>query len=192
MSQDITAPKVSGPEEHPVMKRVLEETDLYYEDHKVREQSIWQKMFPDQQQRQIEAARYKTVKDRYEFLRKAMQIDHQAQLQGIREMYNDFLIKGKAKIRKDRAEFFQQQLDILMTNLSQKSQEFGERISKAYEKLEMIRIPFLRDRQEQLIQTIIAGYYETAEKLIKNFQNILNEEIHKPTAASGMSQGMEE
>ncbi len=191
MSQDLTTPAVSAPEEHPIMKKVLEETDMHYEDHKDRERNVWQKLFPDRQQRQIEIARHKTVKARYEFLMKAMQVDHQAQLQGIQEMYNDFLIKGKAKIRKDRAEFFQQQLDILLTNLSQKSQEFGERISGAYEKLGAIKIPFLHERQEQLIQTIITGYYDTAEKLIKNFQNILNEEIHRPTA-SNTSQGMEE
>ena len=78
-----------------------------------------------------------------------------------------------------------------MTNLTQKSQHFGERIGGAYQKLEGTQVPFLRDRQEQLIKNIVEGYYETAEKLIKNFQNILNEEIQKPEPSTN-SQGFEE
>ncbi len=191
MAQELSQQGLNRPEEHPVMKKVLDEADMYYEDHKDRERTLVQKLFPDRQQRQIEIARHKTVRARYEFLMKAMQIDHQAQLQGIQEMYNDFLIKGKAKIRKDRAEFFQHQLEILMTNLTSKSQDFGERIGVSYQKLDAIEVPFLKDRQEQLIQNVVEGYYETAEKLIDNFRNILNEEIHKPEGLKS-SQNFEE
>ncbi len=191
MEQELSQQGLNRPEEHPVMKKVLDEADMYYEDHKDRERTLVQKLFPDRQQRQIEVARHKTVKARYQFLMKAMQLDHQAQLQGIQEMYNDFLIKGKAKIRKDRAEFFQHQLEILMTNLTSKSQDFSERIGVSYQKLDAIKVSFLKERQEQLIQNVVEGYYETAEKLIDNFRNILNEEIHKPEGLKS-SQNFEE
>ena len=182
MAQDLSRVDPNRPEDHPVMKRVLEETDLYVEDYRDRERNIFQKIFPDRQQRQIELARHKTVKARYEFLLKALQIDHQAQIQGIQEMYNDFLVKGKAKIRKDRAEYFQQQLELLLNSLTKKSQEFSQEMEAAYQKLESVKVDFLRERQEQLIQTVVAGYYETAEKLIANFRKILDEEIHNAGA----------
>ncbi len=191
MTQDSTQQSMKRPEENPVMKRVLDETDMYYEDHRDRERTLLQRYFPDRQQRQIEMARHKTVKARYEFLMKAMQIDHQAQLQGIQEMYNDFLIKGKAQIRKDRDEFFQNQLEILMSSLTRKSQEFSERLSTAYQELERIKIPILRERQEQLLLKVSEGYYATAERLMTNFRNILNEEIDRPEGLKN-SQDFEE
>jgi hypothetical protein len=183
MANELTKQDLTQPEDTPVMKQVVEDVSLYIEDYKDRERTIWQKIFPDRQQRHIELAKFKTVRDRYEFEMRAIQIAHEAQLQGIQELYNEFLVKGKAKIRKDRSEFFQQQLEDLMTNLSNKSQDFTAHLNASYQQLEKISVDFMRKRQEQLVETIVDGYYETVEKLIKNFQNILNEEIHNPGAS---------
>jgi paraquat-inducible protein B len=191
MAQELTKQDLAAPEEHPVMREVVEDVHDYVEDYKERERTLLQKLFPDRQRRHIELAKHKTVKARYEFQMQAIQIAHEAQLQGIQEMYNDFLIKGKAKIRKERAEFFQEQFEDLMTNLTNKSQEFSGRINASYKQLEKMDTEFLRERQEQLIHNIVDGYYDTAEKLIRNFQNILNEEIHN-TGASRSSQGIED
>jgi hypothetical protein len=178
MAQDVTKQDLVAPEETPMMRDIVEEVTGYVEDYKDRERTVWQKIFPDRQQRYIELAKNKTVKARYEFQMRAIQIAHEAQLQGIQEMYNDFLVKGKAKIRKDRAEFFQQQMDTLLTTISNKSQEFTERMRGAYQQLNAINETKLKERQERLIDNIADGYYETVEKLIKNFQRILDEEIH--------------
>lgn len=180
MAQELAKQDIVAPEETPVMKDVVEEVAGYVEDYKDRERNLWQKMFPDRQQRHIDLAKHKTVKARYEFQMQAIQIAHEAQLQGIQEMYNDFLVKGKAKIRKDRAEFFQQQMENLMIRLSDKSQDFSDRINAAYQQLETIKVDSLKKRQERLIESIADGYYETVEKLIKSFQRILDEEIHSP------------
>jgi hypothetical protein len=183
MANELTKQDLTQPEDTPVMRQVIEDVSLYIEDYKDRERTVWQKIFPDQQQRHIELAKFKTVRDRYEFEMRAIQIAHEAQLQGIQELYNEFLVKGKAKIRKDRSEFFQQQLEDLLTNLSNKSQDFTAHLNASYQQLEKISVDFMRKRQEQLVETIVDGYYETVEKLIKNFQNILNEEIHNPGAS---------
>lgn len=182
MTQDLTKQELTTPEDHPMMREVVDDVQMYVDDYKDRERTLWQKLFPDRQRRHIELAKFKTVRDRYEFQMQAIQIAHEAQLQGIQEMYNDFLIKGKAKIRKDRAEFFQQQFEDLMTNLAGKSQEFSSRINAAYKQIEKMDTEFLRERQEHLIRTVADGYYDTAEKLIRNFQNILDEEIHNTGA----------
>jgi len=180
MAQDLSKQEMIAPEDHPVMREIVEEVSGYVEDYKDRERTLLQKVFPDRQQRYIELAKHKTVKARYEFQMRAVQIAHEAQLQAIQEMYNDFLVQGKAKIRKDRAEFFQQQFENLMTTLAHKSQEFSERIKSAYQQVETINIDSLKKRQERLVDTIADGYYETVEKLIRSFQRILDEEIHSP------------
>jgi uncharacterized protein YaaN involved in tellurite resistance len=69
------------------------------------------------------------------------------------------------------------QFETLVTNISTKSQSFGERINDAYLKLDNIKVEALRKRQEQLIESIIGDYYETVDKLVKNFRKILDEEI---------------
>jgi hypothetical protein len=164
----------------------------YVEDYKDRERTMLQKVFPNRQQRYIDLAKHKTVKARYEFQMRAIQVAQEAQLQAIQEMYNDFLVQGKAKIRKDRAEFFQGQMDTLLTSLTNKSQEFTNRMHTAYQQLSNIQVEGLKKRQEKLINSIADGYYETVEKLIKSFQRILDEEIQSPGAMPYRSATMEE
>lgn len=180
MAQDIRTQEVGAPEENALVREVTEEVAGYVEDFRDRERTPWQKLFPTRQQRQIELAKYKTVKERYEYQIRAVQIAHQAQLQAIQEMYNDFLVKGKAKIRKDRSEFFQHQHEQLMRVLAQKSQEFTAQLAANYKQVEGIDVEKLRERQEALIDTIAESYYTTVGKLIYNFQRILDEEIHSP------------
>lgn len=180
MTQDISSQDIGAPEDNALVKDVVDEVAGYVEDYKDRERTPWQKLFPTRQQRQIEMAKYKTVKERYNYQIQAVQIAHQAQLQAIQEMYNDFLIKGKAKIRKDRSEFFQQQYEQLMRTLSQKSLDFTAQMDASYQQLASVKVDKLRDRQEALIDTIAESYYATVGKLIYNFQRILDEEIHSP------------
>lgn len=190
MSQELNKQDITRPENSPIVRRPLEETDSYVEEHLDRERTLWQKVFPDKQRRYIELAKRKAVRSHYEHQHQVLQIAHEARLQEIKEIYNDFLVKGKTKIRKEQAEFFQMQFETLVTNISTKSQSFGERINDAYLKLDNIKVEALRKRQEQLIESIIGDYYETVDKLVKNFRKILDEEIQNPGIAPN-SQGME-
>lgn len=190
MSQELNKQDITRPESSPIVRRPLEETDNYVEEHLERERTLWQKVFPDKQRRYIEQAKRKAVRSHYEHQHQVLQIAHEARLQEIKEIYNDFLVKGKTKIRKEQAEFFQVQFETLVTNISNKSQSFGERINEAYLKLDNIKVETLRKHQEQLIESITGDYYETVDKLIKNFRKILDEEIHNPGIAPS-SQGME-
>lgn len=192
MAQELARQEMITPEENPIMKDIMEEVTGYVEDHKDRERTMLQKVFPNRQQRYIDLAKHKTVKARYEFQLRAIQIAHEAQLQAIQEMYNDFLVQGKAKIRKDRAEFFQAQMDNLLTTLTTKSQEFINRMHSAYQQLNNIQVEGLKKRQEKLMNSIADGYYETVEKLITAFQRILDEEIQSPGGIPPRSGTMEE
>jgi hypothetical protein len=183
MAQELAKQELMQPEETLLMKEIVEELKEHVEDYKERQRTLLQRFFPDRQQRYIETAKRKAIKAHYEFQTEAIQVANEAQLQRIREMYNDFLIKGKAKIRKDRSEFFQQQIENLMTNLSYKSREFIEHVNAEYQQLEKLPVDFMKERQARLIQNIVEGYYETVEKLIRNFQCILDEEIQNPGAS---------
>jgi len=191
MAQELTHQDIIRPEGTPIVKKVLTETDGYVEDHQDRERSLAQRMFPDRQQRQIDLARKKSVRAHYDHQFQVLQITYEARLQEIKEIYNDFLVKGKTKIRKEQAEFFQHQFETLVTNISTKSQEFGERVDMACEQLDKLKAEFLKQKQEQLIQDIVDSYYETVDKLIQNFRKILDEEIHRP-GLSKNPQGMGE
>ncbi len=191
MAQELTHKDIVRPEGTPIVKRVLNETDGYVEDHQDRERTLIQRMFPDQQQRHIDVARRKAIRAHYEHQNQVLHIAYEARLQEIKEIYNDFLVKGKTKIRKEQAEFFQHQFETLMTNISTKSQEFGERVNTACDQLAKLKVDFLKQKQEQLIQDIVDNYYETVDKLIQNFRKILDEEIHRPGLSKNVH-GMEE
>lgn len=183
MAQELAKHDLSQPEDTLLMRQIVEDLRDQVEDYKDRQRTLIQKLFPDRHQRHIELAKHKAVKAHYEFQTEAVLTANEAQLQRIRELYNDFLVKGKAKIRKDRAEFFQQQIEHLMTNLAYKSRGFIEQVNAEYQQMDAITVEFMKERQQQLIQNIVTGYYETVEKLIGNFQRILDEEIHEHSTA---------
>jgi biotin carboxylase len=106
MSQELNKQDITRPENSPIVRRPLEETDSYVEEHLDRERTLWQKVFPDKQRRYIELAKRKAVRSHYEHQHQVLQIAHEARLQEIKEIYNDFLVKGKTKFAKNRPSFF--------------------------------------------------------------------------------------
>lgn len=175
MSDEVVRKEEQGPEDHTA--RVLKEVKRRAEKYE-KPDSPWDKLF-SKERRRVELAKCMTVEEKYAFELRVLKTFHDAQLQVIHEMYNEFLIKGKAQLRKDRAEFFQEQMDDLINALSEKSRGFLKKIEQEYKRLEEISIPFLRGKQEKFIEESVDRYYETITHLQENFRNILHEEIHK-------------
>lgn len=174
MSEEIAKQEPQRPDDHT--SRVLKEVNRRAEKYE-HPDSAWDKLF-SKERRHLELAKCATVEEKYAFELRVLQTFHDAQIQVIQEMYNEFLIKGKAELRKDRAEFFQEQMNDLITAINEKSRDFLKKIESEYEHLKEISVPFLREKQEKFIEKNVERYYETLNHLQDNFRNILNEEVH--------------
>lgn len=174
MPNEIAKQELQEPVNHT--SRVVKEVNQWAEKYE-HPDSAWDKLF-NKERRRLELAKCTTVEEKYAFELRVLQTFHDAQIQVIQEMYNEFLIKGKAELRKDRAEFFQEQMNDLVTVINEKSRDFLKKIELEYKQLEEISVPFLRKKQETFIEESVDRYYETLNQLQDNFRNILNEEVH--------------
>lgn len=172
-TKSAAAIRLQSPEEKTM--QVLKQVSQYDRDYHPPV-SVLDNIFPNKEARKVELMKCKTIHERYEFELRVLQTFHDAQMQFIHEKYQAFLLEEKAKIRKERTAFFQEQLDDLTNSMSQKNRSFLQKIYEEYQALEQIPMETLRKKQEEFIEKSIDRYYETATQLIEHFQSILTED----------------
>ena len=142
-----------------------------------KNRSFLQHIFPSNLQKILNLSDLTQAKTELEFREKALKMAKESQLHSIKEVYNDFLIRGKGEIRKDRAVFFSQKLEEMEVEIDAITDLFIEVIQKRYLKLDKISVLLLKQFTEKQIEKSIEGFYNSINKLRGDFQNILNEEI---------------
>ncbi|MEE4357083.1 MAG: hypothetical protein V2I97_11495 [Desulfococcaceae bacterium] len=139
--------------------------------------SFLKKLFPDKRQRENAEHDLRLARTEFDFREKALGIARDAQLQAIQEMYNDYLVRGKIPIRRERAEFVLEQKMMLENRVSILSQEFETSLMKNYEQAEKIHIPSLKSRKMQMLDDTIDEYFNLVDQLRNSFKEILDEGV---------------
>ncbi len=135
------------------------------------------RLFPSKRQRDVAKHELRLAKTECDFREKAIRIARDAQILAIEEMYNDYLVKGKTFIRRERTEFVLDQKLRMERELLKASDEFNQQIMISYESAEKIKLPRLREKQLELIDDSIDSFHNLATQLKEQFQNILNEGV---------------
>ncbi len=138
---------------------------------------LMMRLFPTKRQRDAVRHELSLAKTEWEFREKAIKIARDAQLLAITEMHNDFLIKGKTGIRRERTEFVLDQKIRLENELMKAADDFNQRVMTAYQNAEKITVPRLKEKYLELIDDSIESFHSLAHQLKHQFQNILNEGV---------------
>ena len=139
--------------------------------------SFLSKLFPTKLDAILKESELRQAKTESEFREKALQIVKRAQLQSIREMYNQYLIKGKGDLRQDRTRFFAEQSETLEREINKITNAFYTEIQRQHEAMEKLSLPFLREKEEARIMASVDRYLEAVDKLMSDFNNILFEDV---------------
>ncbi|MEZ4529134.1 MAG: hypothetical protein R2941_24745 [Desulfobacterales bacterium] len=142
-----------------------------------KNKSFLKKLFPDRNQRELAEHELRLSQTEFQFRENALRIARNAQLQAIEEMYNDYLVRGKVPIRRERAAFVAEQRNILETHLQNLSEEFEISMMISYKKAEQISIPSMKDRKLEMLDNTITDYYDLIRQLKENFRQILDESV---------------
>lgn len=142
-----------------------------------RNKTFIQKLFPSELQQVIDVHELNQAQSELEFREKALKLVKEAQLQCIQEIYNDFLERGKAKIRRDRTEFYLMQRNILQDAVNRECQKFTESITREFSRIDTITIPELKNREKERLYLMIESYHRTVRLLMEDFEEILYEKI---------------
>lgn len=135
------------------------------------------RLFPTKRQRDVAKHELRLAKTECEFRENAIRIARDAQIMAIEEMYNDYLVKGKTFIRRERTEFVLEQKIRMERELLKASDEFNQQVMSSYEAAEKIKLPRLREKQMELIEDSIESFHNLAKQLKEQFQGILNEGV---------------
>lgn len=140
-----------------------------------RNGGLMSRLFPDQIQREAARHRLTVAQSEYEFKETALRVLRDTQLQAMREMCKDQLIKWEMPRKRELTEFVMEQKIQLEHRLMALNDEINDRIMHAYEKAEKIPIPALQERAVEQVYATIDSYHEMAGRLQKQFQDIINE-----------------
>ena len=142
-----------------------------------RQRGFLRKLFPDNIEQIIKESQLRQAKTILEFREIALDLAKQAHLQSIREILNQYLSDGKAKLRKDRAIFFTEQARELEKEINEMICQLNVQMENAYDQLNRIKIPAMRELEEKRIENSIFAYMGAIETLRSDFYNILNENV---------------
>lgn len=142
-----------------------------------RERSIWSKILPDKLDKENFKHLSELARIEHGYREKALQIVKNAQVQCIEEMYNDYLVRGKIKIRGQRAEAVLEQKNILEEKIMMLSNQFEDKLEQEVVRAERQKNPMLRERKILMIEETIESYFDLIRELQYQFQNILNESV---------------
>lgn len=140
---------------------------------------ILQRLFPTKMQKAIVDSDLTQAKTELEFREKALKILKEAQIQAIEEKYNEYLKTGKAIIRSDSGLFFANKQSAFVVGINKICDNFYQAVERQYDKLQNLKIPYLREIEEQRIEECAMQFKQSVDKLMADFVHILDEKIHR-------------
>jgi len=144
-----------------------------------KHRQILQRLFPTKMQKAIVDSDLAQAKTELEYRERALKMLKEAQLQAIEEKYNEYLKTGKAIIRSDSGLFFADKQVDFDDGINKICDRFYSAVERQYDKLQNLKIPYLRELEEQRIEECVKQFQETMKKLTTDFAHILDEKIHR-------------
>ena len=142
-----------------------------------RRQTLLSRLFPDPVEKEKQWGELQLVKTEFEFRTRALKVIRETQIQSIQEIYNQYLVQGKAQVRANTTTFMLQKRQELQDETNELFTKFIQSMQDEYDKAASIRNPTLKNMQLDRLDKNIAGFKELAEQLVKNFENIISEAI---------------
>lgn len=145
--------------------------------NRVERENLLQKLIPSQTRREIVQHELMLVKEEFDFRRKALAVSKEAQIQALKEKYNQYLIQGKSEIREKTTFFLMSKLHELEQKIDILDDEFNQMIEEKTSKVEAIKNPRLKQAREKDLNKTIDRFIDLKEQSLKSFEAIISEGI---------------
>lgn len=116
----------------------------------------------------------------FEYRRAELDLAMQGRLQAIREASNHVLMMSKAHLREQRIEHFSTAFQRLEARLHAMIDAYLAEAQARWERLEQIRVPHLREREEARQKQAAGDFLDTIDALLADFRRITDETIDLP------------
>jgi endonuclease III-like uncharacterized protein len=159
------------------IEKVVEQSHKALDQALDRRDSFLQKLFPNQATREIIKGELALVKTEFEFRKIALEKVRETQIQSLTEVCNQYLVRQKAEIRGNTAQFLMSKAVELQQEMDRLLEQFMAQMEINFEKLESIKNPILRKTRELQLERDLEGFMEQQALLMERFQRIVSEGV---------------
>lgn len=147
-----------------------------------RKQTFLQKIWPNPVQRERAEAELRMVKTEYDVLERTLIIIRESQVQSIQEVFNQFMIQGKAHMREQTFSYLMAKWSDLKEGLDRQFKKLSDDATVEYRRAQEIEHPATRAIALARLDDIAYAFKEFSDQLRKEFENILDEQIRAEPA----------
>jgi hypothetical protein len=145
----------------------------------VRRRGLLRRLIPNATQRELDDHERQVITTGLDYQRRALAMAVEARLQAMEEACNHALVTGKAAIRRERQEFFGEQLVLLRRCMELYADQFNEEMDRRFTALERYQNPHLRQREEERLVHAVNEFHTLLERLSGEFIAIVNEGVSR-------------
>lgn len=137
-----------------------------------------QRLIPDGATQMAVSAEQDELSIGFEYRRKALQLAAESKLQAVEEACNHVLVTGKSEIRRERQEFFADQVSRLSMSMHAYAEEFNTEIDQRLGEIETLyKSEIIRDRERARLVRQIEDFHSVLEDMASEFQQIIDEGV---------------
>ena len=142
-----------------------------------RRKNVLDRVLPGPLQKLVSESELELAKVELQSRQKIFVTIKNAQSQALQEILNQYLIKGKGNLRKERSEFFASEAQSLEHEINKITDAFVVELEQRYARMEKITVPFLKEKEQKRLEASAERYMNAVERLMEDFHNILYEDV---------------
>lgn len=136
------------------------------------------RILPDNRRRLTLGAERDELAAGFEYRRKSLQLAVDSKLQAVEEACNHVLVTGKSEIRRERQEFFADQVSRLAMSMHNYAEAFNTEIDQRLMEIERkYQTEIIREKERQRLIRQIEDFHIVLEEMATEFQQIINEGV---------------
>lgn len=144
-----------------------------------RSKGLLRRLLPTATDREIAAHEGELLRAGFEYRRRVVQMAVEVRMQAIEEACNHALVTGKASIRRERQEFFGQELLRLRRRMDEYAELFNREVDGRLSALGQYRNEHLRRNEEERLLRSVEQFHALLDRLAEEFVAIINEGVSR-------------
>lgn len=163
--------------DNPIRESMDENTQLIRTAADKPSNRLLQRLFPNASQRMARESELKELETGFEFRQRALRMAIESRLQAIEEACNHVLVTGKSEIRRERQEFFAEQVHKLAGKMHEYAERFNLEIDGRLGALDKYENEAIRKREEGRLYRQLDNFHAMLDEMAKEFENIIHEGV---------------
>ena len=170
---------LSSARDNPIHSTIEENADLVEKARARVDHRLLSRLMPEASTQLGREAELTELEAGFEYRRQILLLAVQSKVQAVEEACNHLLLTGKSEIRRERHEFFADQLSRLARSMHGYAEDFNAEIDLRLDEITTrYKSEIIRKKEEQRLCRQVEGFHQVLDEMATEFQQIINEGVH--------------